>query len=177
MKKRAPERGVDGAEGALPGAALDVAGQELAQPADPLLVEGLRQLVALERRVEEQAEEGRIRARRSRSSARASALKTARSSPPRRQRFDRRVDRVGRRHPRVEDGGVDRLLAVEVAIERRLGDADRGGDVAGGGAVEAARAEALGGRAQDLRAALDAAGAVGANARGGAGAEPGRRAA
>ena len=54
------EGGIDRPERALPDAALDVAGQELAQAADPLLVERLRQLVAFERGVEEQADEGRI---------------------------------------------------------------------------------------------------------------------
>ena len=69
---------------------------DVAQPADPLLAEGLRQLVAFERRVEEQADEGRIRAdapeqpRRARGRPRTARPPVPRRGPPAERRAIRR---------------------------------------------------------------------------------------
>ncbi len=143
----------------------DVGCQEFAQPEDAFLLEGSRQLVTFERGVEDQAQDrgvGLDAAEQCQCEHAEDGAVVARRG----DRFDR-FEEFGRRHPLVEDRGVHRFLAREVAVEGGLGDPDLRGDVAGGGAVETVAAEELGRLAEDLGAALVGGEAAGSGRGGG----------
>ena len=129
------------AKASLAHAPRDVVGDEGAKAPETHVLERPRHLVAFERRVEQQAEKRRIRLdapqhRQRETDEHRVVVSGARG------RLERR-EQIRRTDPLIEDRGVDRLLAREVAIERGLGDADCGRDVARRGAAKAARAEAL----------------------------------
>src|SRR5262245_19026574 len=106
------ERRVERAEGALAATPLDVAGHELAQAPDAALEERRRELVVLEARVEQDAQEGRVGVDARQEAAGEPA--EDRAVVARARGLFERGDRIGRGDLLVDDRLVERFLAREV---------------------------------------------------------------